>query len=146
MAKHKGGSSVTHFLNVDLDIYSTHDLQPLINSFGTKVIALFVGRERRKFCAHLEVAKTTKSADSTIRTFCALVRGLPRTERDRWNAAKVRDFSIGIQAGRQPNPCDFALEAETVRAVSELSARIVITVYAPEQSNGRAIRRGGKAL
>jgi hypothetical protein len=146
MAKHKGGSSVTHFLNVDLDIYSTYDLQPLINSFGRKVIALFVGREKRKFCAHLEVAKATKSADSTIRTFCALIRALPRTERDRWNVAKVRDFSIGIQAGNQPNPCDFVIKAETVREVSELAARIVITVYAPEQSNGRVIRPSGKAL
>jgi hypothetical protein len=146
MAKHKGGSSETRFLNVDLDIYSTCDLQPLINSLGRKVIALFVGRERRRFCAHLEVARGAKSADSTIRAFCALIRGLPRTERDRWNAAKVRDFSIGIQAGQQPNPCDIAIEAETVRAVSEVAARIVISVYAPEHSNERVVRPGGKVV
>lgn len=113
-----------------------YDLEPLVSSFGRKVIALFVGRERRKYSAHLEVARTTprSTADSTIRTFCALIRGLPRTERDRWNAAKVRDFSIGIQAGKEPNPCDFAIEAETLQAVSELDARIVITIYASEQS------------
>jgi hypothetical protein len=46
-----------------------------------------------------------------------------------WDAAKGRDFSIGIQAGTHPNPCDFAIEAKTLNAVSELGARIVLTIY-----------------
>jgi hypothetical protein len=129
MAARKDDSSVTHFRNVDLDIYSMHDLQPLVHSFGRKVNILYVGRDRRKFCAHLELAKITKSANSTIWAFCALIRALPKRERERWDAAKVRDFSIGIQAGTHPNPCDFAIEAKTLNAVSELAARIVLTIY-----------------
>jgi hypothetical protein len=129
MTARKDDSSVTHFLNVDLDIYSIHDLQPLVHSFGRKVNVLYVGRDMRKFCAHLELAKSTKSANSTIWAFCVLISALPKQERERWDAAKVRDFSIGIQAGNYPNPCDFAIEAKTLKAVSDLSARIVFTVY-----------------
>lgn len=121
--------SVTHFRNVDLDIYSMQDLQPLVHSFGRKVNVLYVGRDRRKFSAHLELAKITKSANSTIWAFCALIRALPKQKREIWDAAKVRDFSIGIQAGTHPNPCDFAIEAKTLNAVSELAARIVLTIY-----------------
>ena len=125
----KDHSSITEFLNVDLDIYAPFDLQPLVSSLGKKVIALFVGRERRSCTAHLELAGRAKSADSTIRGFCSLIQALPRAERQLWNRATRRDFSIGVQAGEQPNSSDFALEATTVQAAAQLGARIVLTVY-----------------
>jgi hypothetical protein len=129
MTVHKDDSSLTRFRNVDLDIYSRSDLQPLVHRFGRKVFVLYAGRVKRNFCAHLELARITKSADSTIRAFCALIRALPKQERDLWDAARSRDFSIGIQAGTHPNPCDFVIEAKTLNAVSELAARIVLTIY-----------------
>jgi hypothetical protein len=128
-AAHRVDPSATHFLNVDLDIHSTHDLQSLVHSFGRKAIVLHVGRDGRTFCAHLELARVTRSADSTIRAFCALIKALPRREREVWDAAKVRDFSIGIQAGSHPNPSDFAIEVKTLKAVSDLAARIILTIY-----------------
>jgi|HubBroStandDraft_1064217.scaffolds.fasta_scaffold373939_2 hypothetical protein len=45
----RGRSPATEFLNVDLDIYSRFDLQPLVKALGKKVIILYVGRERRKY-------------------------------------------------------------------------------------------------
>ena len=96
------------------------------------MIALYVGRERGKYVAHLEVAKNTKTADSAIWEFCALIEALPEAERAEWNAAAVRSFSIGIQAGTQPNTCDFTIQPRTVRAVSLVGAQIVLTIYAPE--------------
>src|ERR1700752_3499200 len=101
--------STTHFLNVDLDVDSTSDLQPLVNAFGKKVIVLHIGRIRRTHGVRLELAKTTKSADATIRTFCALIEALPKAGRDLWIAAKVREFNIGVQAGTQPHCCEFPL-------------------------------------
>jgi len=133
MAVHKDRSSATHFLNVDLDIYSRHDLQPLVRAFGRKVIALYVGPDRRRYCAHLELARFSKSADSTIRAFCGLLKSLPSAEQDLWNAAEGRDFNIGVQAGTHPHSSEFALAAETLKAAHELGARIVLTVYAPEE-------------
>ena len=97
-------SSGTRFVNVDLDIYSERDLRPIVKALGRRVIVLYVGRERRKYSAHLEVAKNVRTADSAIWAFCGLIEGLPKPERDLWNTAKVRSFSIGIQAGMQPNP------------------------------------------
>jgi hypothetical protein len=129
--------SGTAFLNVDLDIYSKGDLQPLLNSLARKVIVLYVGRDRRTYCAHLEVAKFAKTADSTIRKFCRLIQALPKRERDLWNRATIRSFSVGVQAGKQPISCDFPIQAKTVKAVSELAAQIVLTVYAPERSSER---------
>jgi hypothetical protein len=138
MALSKNDSSVTEFLNVDLEIYARYDLQPLVSALGKKVMVRYVGRERRSYAAKLEIAGLTKSADSIIRRFCTLIQSLPRAERQLWNRANRREFSVGIQAGEEPNASDFVVEASTVQAVGRLGARIVLTVYSP-----RLLSKGG---
>jgi len=125
----KDTSSITHFLNVDLDIHSGADLQPLVDALGKKVFSLFVGRDGRSYSAHLEITEIKRTVDATVRALCGLIQALPSPERDLWNSAKVRSFSVGIQAGRQPNPCDFTIKAKTVKTVAELGAQIVLTLY-----------------
>jgi hypothetical protein len=49
MAANTRGSSATHFLNVDLDIYSRSDLQPLVDGFGRKVSVMYVGKLKGKY-------------------------------------------------------------------------------------------------
>lgn len=124
-------SEATHFLNVDLDLYSKFDLAPMVAFMSKKVTVLYLGRVKGLYCAHLELGKYTANANSTIRGLCTLIRALPRAERKLWNTAKIRDFSVGVQAEMQPSAYDIAIESETVRAVSDLEARIVITIYAP---------------
>ncbi len=138
--------SATHFLNVDLDIYSKYDLQPLVKALGRKVIVLYVGRERKKYSAHLEVAKNVRTADSAIWAFCGLIEGLPKPRRALWNTANVRSFSIGIQAGMQPNSCDFVVRPKTLQAASLLGAQIILTVYALKiDSSARGVKSPGVA-
>ncbi len=130
------------FLTVDLDVYSRSDLQPLVNGFGKRVIALYVGRERRRYSAHLELAGFQRpSADATIRTFCTLIRALPKTERELWNGATRREFSVGVQAGWQPFACNFRVEAQTIKAVAELGAVIVLTVYGPDGAKPKNVSK-----
>jgi len=129
----RSGLNTTHFLNVDLDILSKTDLQPLVATLGENVFVLFAGRVKRTYHAHLELVKITKTADETVREFCSLLNSLPRSARRLWISAKTRDFSIGVQAGNHPSCADFVLSAETVTAVSALGARIVLSVYAPDE-------------
>lgn len=122
------------FLNVDLDIYSKVDLQPLADALGRKVDVLFCGRDgerSRKYVARFEVAGSAKDADSTIRRLCGLIHRLPAASRALWDDATAREFSIGLQAGRTPRSTDFVVEAATVKAVADLNGRISITLYAP---------------
>jgi hypothetical protein len=123
----------TRFLNVDLDIFSNRDLQPLVDAFGKKISVLYSGRVRRTHRAHVELAKITKTADATVRDFCTLIDALPKTARDLWSQAKQRDFNIGIQAGMSPYSSEFVLAVETLKMADRLGARIVFTVYAPER-------------
>jgi len=133
----KAISKTTHFLNVDLDVYSRSNLQPLITALGKNVFVLHAGRDKRTYSAHLELTRETKNADATIRRFCELIAALPKAQRDVWNTAKVRDFNIGVQAEMAPHSYEIELEEETVKAASEIHARIVFTVYAPETGRER---------
>jgi hypothetical protein len=135
----------THFLNVDLDIYSKRDLQPLVDGFGPKVLVLFVGRKNGKSSAHLEIASQTTTADATIRAFCRLIDDLPDPARKIWNTANMRSFSIGVQAVIGSPVRDFRVKQATVMAASNVGAEIVLTVYAPARKNrlkdGPGLRR-----
>ena len=124
----------THFLNVDLDVYSRSNLEPLVGALGKRVHVLYLGRPRQTYEAHLEIAiapRYPESPDRTIKKFAALINSLPKPARKLWDTAKRRDFNIGLQAAMQPHALEFALAPETVRAAASLNARIVITIYAP---------------
>jgi len=121
----------THFANVDLDIYSRSNLEPLVAAMGRKILVLHVGRIKRTHEAHLELSRITQTADATVRGFCALVRALPKAERKLWDNAKIREFNIGVHARLKPLTFEMTLHEETVRAAAEVNARIGFTLYSP---------------
>jgi len=128
---------VTTFLNVDLDVLSRSNLQPLVTVLGHRTFALHVGRDKHTYRAHLELSRDPKNPDAAIRSFVALIRALPKAERKLWDTAKVRDFNIGVQAAMQPHCYEIPLARETIEAVSTLRARLVLTIYAPSNSSPR---------
>jgi len=131
----------TRFLNVDLDLYSRSDLDPLVALFGKKVTVLYSGMNKRSYRAHLEVAKLFKSADATIRAFCSLIETLPPAGREMWNNATILDFNIGVEAGFRPHATEFVLSAAAVLSAASLGARIVFTVYAPAMRSAPGSRK-----
>jgi hypothetical protein len=122
----------TTFLNVDLDLYSRSNLQPLVAALGQKVFTLHVGREGQTYSAHLELSREPKTADLAIRGFAALIHTLPKAERKLWDTATARDFNVGVQAAMRPRSYAIPLAYETIKIVSALKARIVFTIYAAE--------------
>jgi hypothetical protein len=139
----RDSSKSTGFLNVDLEIFSKRDLQPLIGALGEKVLVLDSALERRTYRAHLELTRIPSTPDAMIRAFCALIEGLPKPARHLWTQAKRRDFNIGVEAGTSSRrPREFALSTETLKAAHRLGARIAFTVYAAEKlQQGRQKRR-----
>jgi hypothetical protein len=90
------------FLNVDLDISSKFDLQPLVAEMGQKVSLSYVGLESRTYRAHMDLAiGNPKSPESAILQYCKVVQELPPEARDLWNTAKTRTFDIGIEAPKR---------------------------------------------
>jgi hypothetical protein len=133
----------TTFLNVDLDIWSATSLDPLVAAFGRRVLVLHSGKEGRRYVAHLELARSGygRDADALIREFAALVRRLPRRRRALWNAARTRDFNIGLQAGFTPHAFELPVQPATLQAAASVDARVVVTVYAAGWTDPRTSRR-----
>ncbi|MGA3372721.1 MAG: hypothetical protein ABSC48_13275 [Terracidiphilus sp.] len=128
----------TRFLNVDLDVRSKSDLQPLADAMGKKVIVLHVGRFKRTYEAHLELSgsplpqvRHPKSPEMLILGFCRLVQELPPGARELWDSAKTRTFDIGIEAPGPSNCYWSAISPKALRAASEINAHIAVTVYGP---------------
>ncbi len=119
----------TRFLNVDLDLSASFDLAPLVAALEKKAYALHVGRTKRTYQAHLELERRPENADATVRAFCKMIARLPPDARAMWDATKVRDFNVGVQAEKKPHCEVFTFSASTVKAVADLGARIVFTVY-----------------
>jgi hypothetical protein len=138
----------TQFRNVDLDIFSKSDLEPLVAAFGEKVLDLYVGRERRLYKVVLELnSERHKSPQSKIVGFCKLIRELPPAARELWDTARTRTFDIGIEATGPYKYYRFDLATSTIEAVLEINARIAVTVCGPlkEARKSRA-KRAASAL
>ena len=136
----------THFLNVDLDVFSRTPLDPLVAAFGEKVFVLHVGKWRRRYSAHFELHGYSKnpSADVLIKRFVQLVKRLPKPARRLWNKAYAREFNIGIEAVTKSAVFELRLQPETLSDVAAVRGRVVVTVYAPERVVRTAKRRRRK--
>ena len=65
------------------------------------------------------------------------IRGLSPKARAEWDAAATRTVDIGIQAGHQPDPLEIVLELKTIKAVTDIGARVQVTMYAAPQTRAR---------
>jgi hypothetical protein len=131
----------TRFLNVDLDVWSSEPLESLVVAFGGRVFVLRVGKEGRRYAAHLELSsqRHSKKAGVAIMHFVRLIKKLPRRERQLWNRASSRQFNIGIASG--PEPYEVNIESKVVAAVSSVDGEIVVTCYAPEPPPNSSLHR-----
>jgi hypothetical protein len=136
----------THFLNVDLEVSSKSDLQPLAKALEEKLFVLYVGRfgrYKRTYHAHFEVAGMVRDPDSAIRDLCSAIRRLPKPALRLWKSARSRDFNIGVQAGAEPVMYELALQGKSVKAASDVNARIVLTIYSNKIKDAKPAKFSG---
>ena len=120
----------THFINVDLEVRSTVDLTELVQAFEPGAWALNCTAFEDGYMANLELAIDPDEPEAAIRSFVALIRGLPDGARKLWDGASRRDFSIGVEGGLTPFCFELALTADVLKLAAEVGARIVFAVYA----------------
>jgi hypothetical protein len=123
----------THFVTVDLDVFSRTRLTELARAFGDSVLVLHEGRWGSRYCASFELSNSWQlSADQETRRLVSLVRGLPPLARRLWRGAQSRVFDIGVEAGLTPHSHALALSQDAVEGVANVQGRITVTTYAPD--------------
>lgn len=124
------GSGCTRLLNVDLEVESQHDLQPVVDAFEPAAYSLERPAGRACFELSEEVAQDDPTA--LICAFVSLVNSFSPAARESWDRATRRVFDVGVQSGRHPFHKAYCFRVETLRAVASIGAEISVTVYAPE--------------
>lgn len=124
-----------HFLNVDLEIESDRNLQPIVDSFGNDAVNLYCGQARGHYLATFEVANVATDADSIISYFCMLVKALDKEAKELWDNALTKVFDIGYESVLEARSYSYSSEirAETIEIVAALGASLRITIYPPHQ-------------
>jgi hypothetical protein len=116
----------SRYLNVDLEVWSRMNLEPLVQAFGA--VNLHHGLISGRWHASFEV-EPEADAETALAALIQRVRGLDPVARSRWDAAERRESNIGIQAGEGPEAFELPLSSETLAALAQLGGRLVITVY-----------------
>jgi hypothetical protein len=128
----------THFLNVDLEVFSRAPLDGLVAALGKRVDVLYVGKWGRRYAANLEISGSghRAKAELLIQRFVAMVRTLPSGSRRLWNGAQSREFNLGIEATVRSKTFELKLQPKTLAAIVSVDGTVVVTVYAPERIAG----------
>jgi hypothetical protein len=121
-----GKTSVTTFLNVDLDIRARAGLGELLNSMASSAILL----QKTELDASLELNENFTSLEEALTKLMELIVALPPLARDIWHQCEFRRFNIGIQAGNEPHAALFAISSKTVSLLAEAQVELIFTVYA----------------
>ena len=123
----------THFIAVDLDVFSRARLTEIVRAFGGRVLVLHEGRWGSRYLASVNLSNTWQtSVDQEVRRLVTLVKALPPSARRLWSGAQSRVFDIGVQAGLTPFSHALRLSQDTIEAVASVQGRITITTYAAE--------------
>jgi hypothetical protein len=130
----KKSAALAEYINVDLELRSGQDLQPLVDALSKDLVSLYAGREGRSFLATFENGAGARGADSPDRSILrmvAAVQKLPPKARRLWKDARDRVFDVGVAKTAGTETFYLPLAAETVRAVSAVGARIALSLYPP---------------
>jgi len=132
-----------HFINIDLELASFDDLQPLIDELGESVLVLYSDKvpNLNEYWASLEIkdydiyqsyddkTQDIGGVDVLLSAFCDLLENLSPQSQSLWKKCKKREFDVGFGCGNTEKSFHTQIRAETLKRVSELSANVLITVY-----------------
>ncbi len=132
-----------HFVNIDLELKSLKDLQPLVAELGESVFVLYNDKSPNlnEYCASLEIrdydiyqsyddkTEDIGGVDVLLAAFCDLLETLSPQSRSLWKKCKKREFDVGFGSGNTEKSFHTQIRTETLKRVSELGASILITVY-----------------
>jgi hypothetical protein len=122
----------TRFLNVNLELVATTDVQPLLAHLEASTIELRNSVDDGNQTVWLELDADPSDPDEAIRGFAALIESLPDHLREQWAGCDDRCLNIGIERGLTPHASAFGISSETLVRIAGLTARLEITVYSPE--------------
>ena len=117
----------THFLNIDLDIESEHDITSLINELETKEL-IILHRERKS--ATLE---SNLDGKEILDSFDKAISSLSNESKKLWDSSYLKVFDIGFDSGDEPRIYQYDFSNKEVKIIATLGATMKVTIYAESE-------------
>ena len=121
-----------HYLNVDLDIESRHDLRPLVKAPRPDVMVLHSDEIGGQYLVRVESTAEHRGPDAAIETLCKLLHRLPPSPRKLLDSARKKVFDIGYEGSPKARVWNVAFRTRTLRRLTELGATFAISFYPRE--------------
>jgi hypothetical protein len=116
------------FLNVDLDLKSSGDLDPVLAQLGSSVILIHQGRVGRRHWVRLELVRQPLGPSDAINRFTGLADRLSGDAKRLFARAK-KEFDVGVEASTGAQPGEWLLTKQSVQAAARHGGNIRLTVY-----------------
>lgn len=125
-------SSAALFLNLDLEVDATFDLESLAKHFEGRAFVLFSGPIESRFRLTLEpLVNGTLNSDPVACTehFLRILEALPKDLMDAWTSCTSRVLDYGFDGGLESPPLHVTLPASMLARTAKLGLALRITVY-----------------
>jgi hypothetical protein len=128
------------YLNVDLELESSSSMEKLLRHISEQTVVLHHAKHGRSWVASLELlSQRPRNSDQAMLLFVKLLKSLPSAQRREWDAARLRTFNIGVQAGLDGTPLELKVGPATLNAVAALGAGLAVTVYDPAKPTRKEV-------
>jgi hypothetical protein len=135
------------FLNVDLEIESSGNLDLLTDEMGKAVLVLYSGPgsgKRRLLC--LESSRWPNTPDAAARALCSAVERLSVRARKLWDRARRKEFDVGYELRIGVRALQVALQPETLKRIVALGATVAFTCYRDNDSEANGAVNGRQRI
>ncbi|NOK35335.1 hypothetical protein [Corallococcus exercitus] len=119
--------TMTHFLNIDLELRGTAGVRELIQALEPSMLVLRMTDTE----ASLEHREQPQSVEEGLHWLAQVVESLPADARRQWDACETRTMDVGIQAEPQQVAALFSVSRDAMAALLRIGAELLFTVYAP---------------
>jgi hypothetical protein len=137
VAKPKDDAFAADYINVDLEVRSRTNLQPLADALSRRLFSLHVGGSKGDYLATFENgagAAKTGTPDLAIMRLVHAIDSLPPAIKSHWTKARDRVFDIGVAKAKGSKVFQLGLRTATVEAIVRLKARVALSFYPPYHS------------
>ncbi|WP_353567481.1 hypothetical protein [Haloferula sargassicola] len=125
------------FINADLEIASSEDLEPIrafFAQYGNRLSEMYCGSTDpvsylASFEVHSDEDRDDQTAEEKIGAFCDSISELQGLAREVWEHATRRVIDLGYLADDLCSPFNDRLSVDTLRRMEELGLELALTIY-----------------
>ena len=122
------------FLNADLDIESNIDISLLVKEISTKATVFRHEYKAGVHFASLETYECETEENVIISEYKSIVTSFSSEAKAQWESCHKKIFDFGYSGGNKPKNFYSNISKESIAAIAELGAEMVITIYPMERN------------